>query len=177
MLSADEGKGWQQLGEAMMPNPGHDASVMMDGFSKIGDRALNSIFGGTSLPDLHDALGAMFGPQPIELHSALPSLELFDSASESFKDASVTDRSANLSDASSPFANIGKAFNEIISKMGDVIGSLTQGPMGLLSGLLNFLLTVFSEIVTAIGQAVEETAKAAASLAAEVWKKQLQMST
>lgn len=326
MLTSQEGEGWQQLGEGIAPTSERSAATMMDGFNKIGDQALHSAFGGSSLPDLKDALGAMYGPEPTQLNSAvqqLPQLDFFDSSAAAtapsgtgfesaglqqapatgfetsglqsaspssffeptgasptgfessglqasiqpgatgmegslqaapagfessgmqaslqtgpsaffeptgmdsglqgmqmgpggapaagFESAGIqapggtietlhapgmgqaigapnapgvesfnvqtpgADASAGLSDASSPFANIGKAFTDVMSKMGDMLGGMAQGPMGLLGGLLNFFLTVFSEILSNIGQAIEETVKAAASASAELWKKHLEM--
>jgi hypothetical protein len=202
LLSSDEGKGWQQLGETLMPNPAKDAGSMMESFNRIGEQTLHSVFGGASLGDLHNAVGAMYGPQPLEMNSAvsqLPQLDLFDSSSSLLSSSPSggfdltgantlpaeslrfqgpgTDAGAHLTDATSPLTNISKVFGDMMNRMTDLVGSVFQGPMGLLGGLLNFLLTIFSEILSSIGQAIEETAKAAATLAADLWKKQLEMTT
>lgn len=210
MFSADEGEGWQQLGEGLMPSSSKDAGVMLEGFHKIGEQTVSGLLGQTSMPDLKDALGAMFGSKPVQM-GELPGVELFDSsASAGVSGAEAVpgaepssmmqagtgggtvetlhtvdsnlqataggDNMSNLGDASSPLGDIGKAVTDMVGKMTDVLGSLAQGPMGLLGSLLNFLLTVFSEILSSIGTAMAETARAAASLAAEAWKKHLEAS-
>ncbi len=241
MFTTDEGEGWQQLGEGLMPSSAKDAGVMLDGFKQIGEQTLHSVFTGSSLPDLKSALGAMYNPQPLELDvsmSKFPGIELYDSgagsgvqqlggaelgsapspglestgiqavgpsgpgtietlqapaldqagamsamspsgAESSYfspMDSAGADATASLSDAT-PLGDMGKAFGDVMSKMGDMLGSLAHGPMGLLGSVLNFLLTIFSEIISSIGHVMEETARAAASLAAEAWKKQLGAAT
>lgn len=243
MFTTDEGEGWQQLGEGIMPSSSRDAGVMLEGFQNMADKSVHSVLGGASMPDLKDALSAMYNPQAIELGSSkLPNVEFFDSGSASAAAAAPSgaesaamqaaqpatgawqaspggaeslgmnnamqapgtietlqapgieqasamangapglegnyfkpmDGAANMGDATSPLGNIGKAFADIMTKMGDMLGSMLQGPMGLLGGLLNFFLTVFSEILSTIGTFLEETARAAASVAAEAWKKQME---
>lgn len=255
MFSKEEGEGWTQLGEATMPNSSSEAGTLMDSLHQFGERTLHSVFGGTSLPELHEAVGAMFGSKPIELNagaSLLPDLQVvgpnvetaavpqtpelgqslaspaapgadsgalastaapgadsgalasmqgtqvtapaFDSwatlqsggagldtsAAGYFKVSEFAapgqDGSIGVSDQTSSLATeLSKGVTEILSKMQDMIGSMLQGPMGLLGGLLNFLLTIFTEILSSIGQVLAETARAAAALAAEAWKKHLEM--
>jgi hypothetical protein len=260
VFTTDEGEGWQQLGEGLMPSSSKDAGVMLEGFQNMAEQSMHSVLGGTSMPDLKDALSAMYNPQSVELGSSkLPDVEFFDSSSAGTAAAAPSgaesaamqagpsttgawqpspggaesagllngapgtggaesmgmnsamqapgtietlqapgmeqatamanaptagveggsyfkamDGGANLGDAASPLGNIGKAFTDIMSKMGDMLGSMMQGPMGLLGGLLNFFLTVFSEILSTLGTFLEETARAAASVAAEAWKKQME---
>ena len=293
MFTNEEGEGWQQLGEGLMPSSSRDASVMLDGLGKMGEQTIHGLLGGTSMPELHDALNVMYNPKPIEFGAAnagsqFPQVDFFDSGTsssmlsgaesaaapgpagsemmsaaptggESMLSAGPTggesmlsstagaggesllsqafpnsgesllsqafpqtggesllsaagptggtietlqtpgsemlqatpgtesayfqpvqgsgvDSVGKISDAS-PLTDIGKAVTDIMSKMTDMIGAMAQGPMGLLGGLLNFLLTIFTEILSAIGTAMAETARAAAALAAEVWKKQLQATT
>lgn len=223
MFTTDEGEGWQQLGEGIMPSSSKDAGVMMDGFQKVADQSLHGVLGGSTMPDFKDALTAMYSPQPMELgSSALPKIDFFDSGAagsavaapgggaeslgmqagpgtiETLQAPGIEqatamangapaglegsyfkpmDASVNVGDAASPLGDIGKTFTEIMSKMGDMLGSMMQGPMGLLGGLLNFFLNVFSQILSTLGQFFEETARAAASVAAEAWKKQLGAAT
>jgi len=184
VLTNQEGDGWQRLGEGLMPSPEKSAGAMMEGFDKIGDQLLHGVLGGTSLPDFHNALGAMYGPDQVSLSAGgkhLPGLELFDSGAghqvslgDSLK-APGADSIGKLAD--SPLSNVGKAFTDIMSKMGDMLGAAVQGPMGLLGGLLNFLLTVFSQIISSVGQIMEQTAQSAATLASDLWKKQLGLNT
>lgn len=254
MFTNEEGEGWQQLGEGLMPSSSRDAGVMLEGFQKMGEQTVHGLLSGTSLPELHDALGAMFGPKPLTVGGAdFPHLELFDSgdtssllsggestsvnfesagiqpsspsgtietlqapsanggtldfqssglsggtietlqtpassglSAESLQapgaDASMATQAApdgvgKLGDAGGLPGDIGKAVTDLVGKMTDFMGALAQGPMGLLGSLLNFLLTIFTEILTSIGTAIAETARAAASLAAESWKKHLEAAT
>jgi hypothetical protein len=232
---------------------------MLEGFQRMGEQTIHGVLGGASMPDLKDALSAMYNPETIQLGSnKLPDIEFFDSSTAGTAAATPSgaesaamqagpsttgawqpspggaesagllnagpgaggaeslgmnnampgagtietlqapgmeqatamangapagmegsyfkpmDGAAGVGDAASPLGNIGKAFTDIVSKMGDMIGSMLQGPMGLLGGLLNFFLTVFSEILSTIGTFLEETARAAASVAAEAWKKHLE---
>ena len=208
MFTADEGEGWQQLGEGLMPSSSKDAGVMLEGFHKIGEQTVGGLLGQTSMPDLKDALGAMFGSKPVQV-GELPKVDFFDSGSSAaisgaeavpgaepsgmmqagagggtvetlqtvdsnLQATAGGDSVSGLSDATSPLGDIGKAVTDLVGKMTDMFGTLAQGPMGLLGSLLNFLLTVFTEILSSIGTAVAETARAAASLAAEAWKKHLE---
>lgn len=314
MFTNDEGEGWQQLGEGLMPSSAKDANFMLDGFKQMGEQTLHSVLGGSTMPDLKDALGAMYGSPPLEYSGAstkFPDVNFFDSSAGAaaspsgleasaapaapsggfesvgaglqaaptgglesagmqaglqaapaggfesaiwqpgtptppggfesaiwqpgsptpaggfesvtwpgthvtssggiesigmqsgaapgtietlqgpgfnpntagmeggsyFKAGPGADSVGNVSDASSSVTDIGKAFSDIMGKMSDMLGAMTQGPMGLLGGLLNFLLTIFSEILSSMGKVLEETARAAASLAAETWKKHLEMTT
>jgi len=197
VFTSEEGEGWQQLGEGLMPSSGKDAGVMLDGLHQYAEHSIHSLFSGTSLPDLHEALGAMFAPQPVELAAAagsqLPALSLFDGTAASISDPlASTGESPNLQDAriggadttsmqagdaASPFADLSRAVNDIVSKMTDCFASLSQGPMGLIGGLLNFLLTVFSQVISSLGQVLTEAGRAAAAIAADAWKKHLSMTT
>lgn len=306
MFTNEEGEGWQQLGEGLMPSSTREASAMLDGFGKMGEQTIHGLLGGTSMPDLKDALGAMYNPKAIEMGAPganeFPKVDFFDSSAaaaptggesmmstaptggESMISAAPTggesmmstaapvggesmlstsgapgsesllssafpnpgesllssafpqtggetsllsaagpsggesmltgagpsgtvetlqmggadmmsatpgaesayfqpgqgagvESVANVTDAASPAGDIGKAITDIMSKMTDMIGAIAQGPMGFLGSLLNFFLTIFSEILSSIGQAMAETARAAASLAADAWKKHLEMTT
>lgn len=306
MFTSDEGEGWQQLGEGLMPNSNQDAGHMLEGFQQMAEQSIHSVFGNASVPDLKDALGAMFGSPAVELDlggiDKFPGVEFFDSGAGSapapagelsaatggtggesaglqanvqagaapslesgvlqssptgavesaglhapaggvetsalqtgaqagpgtietlhapgidqatamssapgidqataissapgidqatamsgapgidstgsyFKPMQGAEAATNISDASSPTGDIGKAVTDIMSKMGDMIGSMLQGPMGFLGGLLNFFLNIFSQILSTIGHVMEETARAAAALAADAWKKHLEMAT
>ncbi len=246
MFTSDEGEGWQQLGEALMPNSPTEASAMVEGLQQIGEQSLHSLLGGTSMPELHNAIALMYGPETTGT-SGLPDLELFDSnQAQAFAQAAPVDQSiqmqiqapagaietlqaptldelssisqspsqspisesyfepgqnldtgralndgssglsdgssglsdgSSISDAGSATMDIGKAAGDLLGRMSEMLGSLSQGPMGFLGGLINFLLTIFSEMLSSIGRLIEESARAAASMAAELWKKHLELST
>ncbi len=74
--------------------------------------------------------------------------------------------------------DIGKALSEMMGNMGDMLNQvMSAGPMGILSQLMSFLLKMFSEIASGIGQAITETARAAASAMEDAWKKQMEMAS
>ncbi|MBX9686795.1 MAG: hypothetical protein K2X27_08845 [Candidatus Obscuribacterales bacterium] len=221
MFTNEEGEGWQQLGEGLMPSSSKDAGAMLDGLGHFGEKSIHGLLGGTSMPDMKEALGAMFGPQPVTLDGGaaqLPRLDFFDSGSATMQNGAFdagtapqtveslqtpaldqsgmmtgaqpgadaarfqpqtagSESMAGLNDSSAGIGDIGKAFSDMISKMGEMISAMAQGPMGFLGSLLNFFLTIFSEIVSSIAQIMNETARAAASLASEAWKKHLEMAT
>lgn len=81
------------------------------------------------------------------------------------------------SGASGPM-DIGKALSEMMTNMGDMLNQvLTAGPMGILSQLMSFLFKLFTNIASGIGQALTETARAAASAIEEALKKQMEMAS
>lgn len=182
MFSKEEGEGWHMLGDAVMPSSTADAGTMLESFQQIGERTLHGVFGGTSIPELHEAVGAMFNSKPmVELNSSaslLPDLEVFDpfesGGAAGLDTAAAGTPESGLSD-SVQFEQIGKAATDVLSKMQDMLGSLFQGPMGFFAGLFKFLLTIFTEILSGIGRILQETARAAAALAADAWKKHLEM--
>lgn len=198
IFTQEEGEGWTQLGESVMPNSTKDAGIAMDAFQQMGERTMNSLFGSQTLPDLKEAVGVMFGPQPIELNGTLPSIELFDSSlgmesaqslngMEAMNMPAIenatpggtveTLHQADASGLSEGGLDVGKAVGEIFSKIGEMLTSaMSAGPMGILGGIFQFLMAIFSQIIDGLSQAIQETARAAASLATEAWKKQMSAS-
>ncbi|MBX9570033.1 MAG: hypothetical protein K2X77_14130 [Candidatus Obscuribacterales bacterium] len=181
-----------------MPNSTKDAGIAMDAFKNVGGRVMDSLLGNQTLPDLKEAVGVMFGPQPIELNATLPSIELFDS---SMPQGMENVQTLNNMDPMNPSAGIesatpggtvetlhqvdansisdggldmGKAVGEIFSKMGEMLTSaMSSGPMGILGSIFQFLFAIFSQIIDGLSQVIQETARAAAALATETWKKQM----
>jgi hypothetical protein len=155
-----------------MPNSTKDAGIAMDAFKNVGGRVMDSLLGNQTLPDLKEAVGVMFGPQPIELNATLPSIELFDS---SMPQGMENVQTLNNMDPMNPSAGIesatpggtvetlhqvdansisdggldmGKAVGEIFSKMGEMLTSaMSSGPMGILGSIFQFLFAIFSQII------------------------------
>ncbi len=184
-----------------MPNSTKDAGVLMDAFNKVGDRVMDSLLGNQTLPDLKEAIGVMYGPQPVELNGTLPSIELFDSSMpqgmENVQTLHMEGMNAPGVELASPGGTVetlhqadaasttekgldggldmGKAVGEMFSKMGEMLtAAISSGPMGILGSIFQFLMAIFSEIINGMSQVLQETARAAAALANEVWKKQME---
>lgn len=96
-----------------------------------------------------------------EVPNEFPQVELSGEA-----DGGITD--------SNPLQNIGKAFAELMNNMGDMFAHMLESPLGFLGSLLGFLVKLFTEIAGAISETMQEVARAAASVAEDAWKKQME---
>jgi hypothetical protein len=87
-------------------------------------------------------------------------------------------------DSSVPKLDLGtdtQALNNALSDFGsnfaDVLKQGLSSPMGMIGQILGFLFKLFTDVISQIGEALAETARAAASAVEDAWKKQMEMAS
>jgi len=101
--------------------------------------------------------------QPLDLASTPGSGSISMDASMTPMDASLTPMDA------SPFK-----FDALQNVVADICKTLVTGPLGILGAVLGFLVAIFSAAIQATAQFLTDAAQSAASLASQLWKKQLE---
>lgn len=83
---------------------------------------------------------------------------------------------SDLNSSSLEAPNLESAVSEFFSKVGDALGQLGGMPLGILGSLIGFFVKLFTEAIGQIASVITETARAAAAVVEDAWKKQMESS-
>jgi hypothetical protein len=86
----------------------------------------------------------------------------------------VPSQAEAFSHTANPLGDVGQSLHQFMSNIGPMLGEMFSGPAGMIGSVINFVSELFTTIASGVGDALTEFSRAAASVAEEAWKKDIE---